>query len=83
MTARPVWKLSEPDLRPGNYFCTARYGGRVAFLSGPFRHHAEALADLPRAKGLALDAGDPKAHFAAYGTSHLEGSDFPKVFFPC
>jgi hypothetical protein len=82
MPARPCWKLPEPDPRPGSYFCTAQYGGRTAFLSGPFNTHSEALADLPRAKGCALDSGDPKAAFAAYGTAHVEGPDMPRVFFP-
>lgn len=82
MTVRPTWKLNGPDLRPGNYFCTARHGGRTAFLSGPFVYHSMALADLQRAKSAALDAGDPKAHFAAYGTSHVEGDLLPRVLFP-
>ena len=82
MPARAKWKLPEPDPRPGQYYCTARYGDRTAFLSGPFATHPEALADLERAKGLALNSGDPKAHFAAFGTSHVEGSNQPRVFFP-
>lgn len=82
MPARPNWKLDTPDPRAGNYFCTARYGERTSFLSGPFANHQKALDDLPRAKKLALDCGDPKAHFAAYGTSHVEGDQLPRVFFP-
>lgn len=82
MAARPNWKLSEPDPRPGLYYCTAVYDRRVSFLSGPFTYHADALADLQRVKSAALDCGDVKAHFAAYGTSHLEGPPPRRVFFP-
>lgn len=82
MTARPQWRLPAPDPRPGCYFTSAIYGRRSALLTGPFPTHREALADVNRAKALALSSGDPKADFAAYGTCHVEhGPKPPRAIF--
>lgn len=65
----------QPDPRPGYYYCTAydsaRPPGRqYAFLTGPYRHHADALRDLRAASDLAI-ARDPWLAFAAFGTSGI------------
>jgi hypothetical protein len=77
MTARPKWKLPEPDLRPGAYFTSAVLDHQWAILTGPYSTHREALADVEAAKARALDVGGIKAQFAAYGTVHIEGDRLP------
>ena len=80
MAARARWMLPEPDLRAGQYYCTAIDGPQVAYLSGPYVWHHEALADLQRVKDLALDKYT-NACWAAYSTAHVEGPDVPRVKF--
>jgi len=53
------------------YYTSVIDGDRKGLLTGPFATHAEALADVPRAKQLAEKA-DRWAAFYAFGTA---GSD--------
>lgn len=80
MAARPHWFLSEPDPRPGAYYTSARDGAKVAHLSGPFKWHHEALADINRVTSLCY-AKFVIAPWCAYGTCHIEGPDSPRVIF--
>lgn len=80
MSARPRWKLSEPDPRPGAYYTTVVDWPKVAWLSGPFRYHHEALADVQRVKDLALDKFAIAA-FCGFGTAHIEGDEPARVWF--
>ena len=53
------------------YYADCVDAGKVALLAGPFRTHQEALDILDRATDLAMDYGDPKAVFYAYGTCKM------------
>ena len=50
------------------YYVSVIDGGQYGFLLGPYRTHAEAEANVPRAKGLAREADD-RAFWYAYGTA--------------
>ena len=64
-----------PDTAPGNYYVTARDGGRHALLAGPFpNNHAAALALVDRAR-VEAEKVDPRAVWYAYGTAR-----FPETF---
>lgn len=82
MTARPPWKLAEPDLRPGRYYTSVCREGvsKVILLSGPYRYHSEALAALPEDRRKAVDY-DSWCAFDYFGTLHYE-SGTPRVAFP-
>lgn len=66
----------QPDTKPGNYYVTARReNGDAVLLAGPFRDdHAAALAMVPRASRAAIDSGDPRAPWYAYGTARTDRS---------
>ena len=51
------------------YYVDVVDGPKVNLLAGPFRTHEEALKMVDPARDLALNYGDPKAWFYAYGTS--------------
>jgi hypothetical protein len=63
---------------PKHYYTSVIDGDRRGLLTGPFQTHAEALADVARAKQLAEKA-DRWAAFYGFGTA---GSDdvLPVVF---
>ena len=43
-------------------------GNRYNLLAGPFKDHQSALDKVDEVKEVALNYGDPKAYFYAYGT---------------
>lgn len=49
------------------YYVTAVNGKKTSYLLGPYRTHAEALANVERGRRLACEA-DTWAWFYAYGT---------------
>lgn len=55
---------------PRDYYVTMVRGKRVAWLLGPYRTHAKALALVDAGKRLA-SAADPWSDFDAFGTSSL------------
>lgn len=70
----PEQCVQEPDSRPGPYFVSAVDGDRVHIMAGPYEHHADALADVDRARDIAY-SHDGRAWFMAWGTVRIEGSD--------
>lgn len=68
-----------PDTKPGNYYVSAlRDNGDHAPLVGPFRDdHAKALSLVSVATKAAMDSGDPRAPWYAYGTMRT-GYDYDK-----
>lgn len=82
MTARPQWRLDAPDPRPGSYYTSVIDGKRWRALSGPYASHRAALAALPADTQRAMDYGDPRAMFAAYGTMHWEDATPLRTLFP-
>ena len=68
LTADTIERYGEPDPQPGNYYVTARDGGRNWFLLGPLAHHEVALRMVARVKELAHEA-DGYSVFYSYGTA--------------
>jgi hypothetical protein len=62
-----------PDTRPGHYYVTAIDGGRWFKMAGPYNQHADALADVDRARDIASNV-DGRAHFMSWGTCRTENS---------
>lgn len=54
------------------FYVDAVDGQRFVLLAGPFPDKAQAVAAVDAARTLALDFGDPKAWFYAYGTCLLK-----------
>lgn len=69
-----VYDASNPDTKPGPYFVSARDGGKHYVMAGPYPTHAEALADVERARNITYEH-DARAWFMAWGTCRIEGSD--------
>lgn len=65
---------ANPDHRPGPYFVSAIDGSEAYIMAGPYGTHAQALADVDRARQIA-DQHDRRAWFMAWGTCRIEGSD--------
>ena len=69
--------MQQPDTTPGDYFVSVvdprstGGTGRMGLLSGPYRNHAAALADLEEVKRKAQDV-DRWAVFYAFGTVRLK-----------
>lgn len=55
----------------GFYYITAVDGALFYWMAGPYSTHAEALADVLRARELA-DENDPRAWFMAWGTARSD-----------
>ena len=55
---------------PRDYYVTLQRGKRTAFLLGPYKTHAEVLANVEEGRRLASKV-DPWADFDAFGTSSL------------
>jgi hypothetical protein len=62
-----------PDTRPGPYYVSAIDGTKKFIMAGPYAQHADALADVERARQIA-DKADGRAWFMACGTCRIEGS---------
>lgn len=63
--------IQSPDQRPGDYFVSAIDAGKYALLSGPYKKHEDALADVVTVKRIS-DAHDGRAHWWSFGTCRLE-----------
>lgn len=54
------------------FYVTVKDGPRTGFLLGPYPTHEEALANVERGKGLALESdGASRSWFYAYGTTKM------------
>ena len=62
---------TEPDTAPGPYYISAIDGPKHAFVSGPYKTHAQALAELDVCREKTIQV-DPKTHFAAFGTCRVK-----------
>ena len=59
------------------YYVSAKDAGSHWLMAGPYRTHAEALADVDRARNIA-DEHDGRAWFYAWGTCRMkDGTDRP------
>jgi hypothetical protein len=63
-----------PDTKPGPYYVSATDAGKFHLMAGPYNQHADALADVDRARNIACKH-DGRAHFMAWGTVRMEGCD--------
>lgn len=63
----------EPDMRLGDYFVDAKDGELTFLISGPYRYHADALADLNKCRELATQS-DPRAAFYSFGTCRYQAN---------
>ena len=54
------------------YYVSVIDGDRFNLLAGAFRTHEQALEMVDAARNAALEYGDPKAWFYAYGTCKME-----------
>ena len=57
----------------GNYYVTAIDGPAWWKMAGPYATHADALADVDKARGIA-DKHDGRAWFMAWGTARIEST---------
>lgn len=56
------------------YYVTLKDGQRTAWILGPFKEHANALASVREAKDCA-ERFDPRAFWYAHGTSSIESAN--------
>lgn len=56
-----------PDTKPGPYYVSAIDGAKTYLMAGPYDQHADALADVDKARDIATSA-DGRAWFMAWGT---------------
>lgn len=61
-----------PDTRPGPFYVSAVDGTKNYLMAGPYAQHADALADVERARDIANNA-DGRAWFMSWGTCRIEG----------
>lgn len=69
-------QLVIPDARPGWYYVTCRRGTRVGWLLGPYPNHSDAIANVDRARRLAVEV-DSFASFYDIGTARVEPVGVP------
>lgn len=62
------------DIAPGPYYVSAVDGNRYFLMAGPYDNHAQALADVDRARVIA-DERDPRACFMSWGTCRSRNGD--------
>jgi hypothetical protein len=55
----------------GGYYVTAVDGPSWWKMAGPYQTHAEALADVDKARGI-TDKHDGRAWFMGWGTAHVK-----------
>lgn len=65
--------MQKPDNRPGNYYVSAIDGPDIHLLLGPFSRHVDALSRVDAVRSFAVDKGEAKAAFMAFGTVRMPG----------
>jgi hypothetical protein len=69
----------KPDLRPGNYYVSARDAGNYWLLAGPWNTHAEALAQVKAVWDHCRRADPIRAEWKAYGTCRRSLEDIAQA----
>lgn len=64
--------VQQPDTKPGPYYVSAIDAGQTFLMAGPYSDHASALADVDRARSIAVEHAT-KAWWMAWGTVRIEG----------
>lgn len=65
---------SNGKTKRGFYADIRRDGRGTILLAGPYRTYSEAKDALRWARVKALNSGDPRAHFDAYGCCHIDST---------